>query len=121
MTTETLPEVRPLEPTTPIRPSEAIWLGCLGTEPQIGGWGGGRYACVNRAMFIGWGEKDDDFPQYMHVDRRVPVLEPPCGWRCFDVEAGLDRRTASWVLIHLNDFHEWTRPAIADWLAEQGL
>lgn len=133
MTTETLtptteppttePRTAPLEPTTPIRPSEAIRLGCLLAPVQTDGeWGYGEHACVNRALVLGMTGDDEGYSQYLTVDRLLVGIKPPCGWACMDSWAG-PHRSPSWVLIHLNDSlrHRWSRERIADWLEGLGL
>jgi hypothetical protein len=105
MTTETFPATTPVhEPTTPIRPSVAIRLGCLTTEQAFGEFGGDGQttACVVIAAAIGgfhgsW--------SLLLANRHCPVT------LCF--------RKAS--VVHLNDDHRWSRERIASWLAEQGL
>lgn len=127
MTTETMPAVVPLEPTTPIKPSEAIRLGLLlAPEPSEGHWGEGTSACANRALVLGLLGDDGGYPRYTEADRALGDVEPPCGWDCLDgwyLGGGEKKRSPSWVLIHLTDApnHRWSRERIADWLEGLGL
>ena len=102
MTTETLPAVAPFEPTTPIKPSEAIRLGCLIAPVQaFGEPGDGEAACAIAALDLGGfrGEIPD------------AVYDLDCPGGCVE-PAGV---------MHLHDDHRWSRERIADWLEGLGL
>lgn len=115
MTTETLPTTVPLEPTTPIKPSEAIRLGCLVSPIQMFDdlyvSDDGRESCVYGAMALGQGARgyDDviDLAEELVVARDEDC--PECG------------RGDEDTLVHLNDYHRWSRERIADWLEGLGL
>jgi hypothetical protein len=92
-----------LEPTTPIKPSDAIRLGCLIAPVQvfeISGDPESGEACAIAAM--GRGGFTGDVP-YPHPYPQCPACEQPGG------------------VVHLNDDHRWTRERIADWLEGLGL
>jgi len=125
MTTETqTPETRPievpLEPTTPIRPSEAIRLGCLlapvqSFEDLTDGPG---TACVLGALYLGYGEPLDgseDFRVPAAEDARDSVYDLSCPEGCGSLAFQLS------TVAHLNDDHRWSRERIADWLEGLGL
>lgn len=121
MTVETAPVTTPIEVVTPIKPSEAIRLGCLTTRQYFGSWGqlapdGTVEACALGAMSIGYGDgKADDDPwvpadgtatdRFWRTTNTLPC--PVCGVG-FAVEC-------------LNDDHRWSRERIADWLEGLGL
>lgn len=115
MTTKLAPA--PVETVTPIKPSEAIRLGCLIAPVQlvddIYADEELHAACVYGAMALGmgmpWSVAD------AHADQLSD--DPPTGEPC--PVAGCQNRFD--VLLHLNDDHRWSRERIADWLAEQGL
>jgi hypothetical protein len=122
MTTETLPAVAPFEPTTPIKPSEAIRLGCLIAPVQEfeGPYFNAyiRSACAYGAMALGLGGWDSEGdPDGDRVEGKASSLH-------HNLEVG-DCPEPECVLkgdpAHLNDDHRWSRERIADWLAEQGL
>lgn len=128
MTTETMPAIRetPIETVTPIRPSEAIRLGCLTTAPRTGTMlsrdaSGAFSACALGAMAVGYGfrpGRDDQRDLIDYLDRAVtqPLPIGACPLGC-------DGKWLS-VVIHLNDMHGhrgWSRERIADWLDGLGL
>lgn len=88
MTTETMPEVRPAEPTTPIKPSEAIRLGRLIRPVPCSGYaiGGANEACALGAMALGWGgQEDDDAAWDLAWDRLHDLgVDPRDIWQPFD-------------------------------------
>lgn len=116
-------QTAPIETVTPIRPSEAIRLGCLLAPVQVfiaesDGSGG---ACAMGAMRLGFGGHDNgisvsDTPAFVAAkcaakarfgpDKFGPC--PDCGRAATDVP-------------HLNDDHRWSRERIADWLEGLGL
>lgn len=109
-------EVRPAAPVetvTPIKPSEAIRLGCLLRPLQafgtIADTRGG--VCALGAMMFGFGADGMGF----HV-ARVTVSDLPCP-ACGRIRGAADLFTPA----HLNDDHRWSRERIADWLEAQGL
>lgn len=125
MTTETIPasapETVPFEPTTPIKPSEAIRLGCL--KYPVQGFGDtikGNAACALGAMLggFGWDDEGDEsswcdprLDRFFTDDKRCPACEM--------------LTDSSYLVAHLNDRHGrddgWTRERIADWLGGLGL
>lgn len=120
MTLTREPASVPAEPTTPIKPSEAIRLGCLTYPVQAFGSFRANHAgegCAMDAMFAGLGEPED-------VDLRTAVIDRlaiPCpdghehGSEAWGVGVGRS------VAAHLNDGHRWSREAIATWLEGLGL
>jgi hypothetical protein len=118
-----VPETRPVEPTTPILPSEAIRLGCL-IAPVQGDWwfdNQGR-ACANGAMAIGFGW--DPESKRHALDFIYPVSDP-LGNVFGCPEQGTATCAGSHPLYeaiwHLNDTHEWSRERIAAYLESRGL
>ncbi len=114
MTTETLPTVVPLEPTTPIKPSEAIRLGCLIAPQQAFNHylsGDGAAACALGAAALGW-NTDPVEAQFLIEDVLLPRTVCP--------EPGCTDGHFGWPAI-LNDTHRWSRERIADWLEGLGL
>lgn len=119
MTTETIPasapETVPFEPTTPIKPSEAIRLGCLIAPVQaFGGWfPSNDSACALGAMQIGFG------------GGRIVGFGWPEAYTKFrqNVRLPLDGEMlrSGHALMVLNDRDHWTRERIADWLEGLGL
>jgi hypothetical protein len=122
--TEAPSRVAPSEPTTPIRPSEAIRLGML-VRPVAGRvemFQGDDIACALGAMAIGFGfapNRENRLSGYATVEARLPqTLEPPCG--CVTGKAS-DSWSSTAVIYHLNDQHGWARECIAEWLRQEGL
>ena len=111
MTIETSPATVPLEVVTPIKPSEAIRLGCLLAPVQAFGCyqDAPGTACVVGAMNLGWGKPVD----YSDWDVFGAINFLPCPPCRVDLNS-----LAS--LTHLNDYHRWTRERIADWLEGLG-
>ena len=61
MTLTTTRTAAPVEVVTPIKPSEAIRLGCLRSLPTAGEWydwddDGRLHACALGAAMLGWGD-----------------------------------------------------------------
>ena len=105
METVTVTAPTPIETVTPIRPSEAIRLGCLLAPVQAFGGPGERNkreACAVAAMVRG-GSADID----VFAGSDTPC--PACG------------RSRRGPVLHLNDDHRWSRERIADWLEGLGL
>jgi hypothetical protein len=116
----------PIEVVTPIKPSEAIRLGCLttaqGRETYIAKRQGQWQACAYGAMAVGYGfdpsgtdgRRIDDFilPGEVQIEGQISESScpaPACATARYD------------LLIHLNDDHRWSRERIADWLESLGL
>lgn len=112
-------ETRPIEVTTPIRPSEAIRLGCLIAPVQK--FGGAHYvadngaACVVGAGMLGMGYRLPDGPNDFEDDLQGSERDGKCPVDdCGDSDVSI-------LAIHLNDDHRWSRERIADWLEGLGL
>lgn len=100
----------PVETVTPIRPSEAIRLGCLVLPVQeFGSAGDGRQTgCVHAAAISGGNVFLSNVWTDTFGDGPLPACpEPDC------------RRDGH--ALHLNDDHRWSRERIADWLEGLGL
>lgn len=131
MTTETLTRPAPVETVTPLRPSEAMRLGCLTTrQGTMVLASGDRYACALGAMLIGYGFDRDRLHAENALDDVLPEGHPllerfervgrvedwyhcpvrRCSRQSSDLEA---------AVIHLNDGHTWKRERIADWLEQE--
>jgi len=112
-----MPAVTPLEPTTPIKPSEAIRLGCLIAPVQIFNDGyvdGAGGACGVGAGVLGMGwDASRHFGRFGRFEMLLDGLPPVCPVAGCEFEEG--------NIVHLNDDHRWSRERIADWLADQGL
>lgn len=113
----TLPTTEPVEKVTPIKPSEAIRLGCLAFPVQhFGGLAQGNRACAMGAMYAGYGdsphspgitsESEAGFFQL----KEAHLSCPECDLKDDDIPVA-----------HLNDDHRWSRERIADWLESIGL
>lgn len=142
--------VAPAEPTTPMRPSEAMRLGAMSTEQAFGTGGGGvTMACAIVAMQIGYGVIDergfwsDAASNAVHFGAggiarvasslRLPVdpAAPYRPWWVSRIEGyhevhacpvhGCRDTDGQSLIIHLNDSHRWPRNKIADWLESIGL
>ncbi len=114
MTTETLMRPAPVEVVSPIKPSEAIRLGCLLAPVQAFGslWGVGHrrgdgHACVVGSMLLG------GFPERGIAGWTGHEVPCPQGCPRLSYEGG--------TVPHLNDDHHWSRERIADWLESLGL
>lgn len=106
----------PIETVSPIKPSEAIRLGCLIAPVQ----GFDRYfgndddsACAIGAAALGW--SNGEWADAVEADR--DIADRIINLRC--PHPGCLIHLASVPI--LNDNHRWSRERIADWLAEQGL
>jgi hypothetical protein len=101
----------PIEVVTPIKPSEAIRLGCLIAPVQSFG----SYidldgaACAIGAASLAYGEDPGvtHFKPSFWPQAGIPCPEPDC--------------TGTAGIMHLNDAHRWSRERIADWLEGIGL
>ena len=121
MTTATIatPVAPATEPTTPMKLSEAIRIGSLLTKPQRYSymrWEGAKlYACALGAAAYVHGARDGDAVWRWACDRGIGRLDAECP-ACYRLpEPGVG------TVQHLNDFHGWERPRIADWLEGIGL
>jgi hypothetical protein len=103
------PVAVPVEPTTPIKPSEAIRLGCLLAPVQAFGlYVDGEARCVIGTAALAYGEE----PAVTHIRE---------GWWFLNVSCPADGCLSLARPLHLNDTHRWTRERIADWLESLGL
>jgi hypothetical protein len=114
------PSVAPvIEPTSPLRLSEALRLGSLTTRQGFGTLHGpdpDQFCALGTIMYGLTG----DVREIDSVRERTGLDDDACApCHCIYV---LDwRRQPLWYVIeHLNDAHEWTRPQIADWLESEG-
>jgi hypothetical protein len=125
--TITTPAV-PLETVTPLKPSEAMRLGCLTTEQAFSELvtEDGAKACALGAMAIGYGVARADIAGITWWPESVPrttLIDCPVQHGCWSSGSN----TAVWMsdpgslVMHLNDGHEWPRERIADLLSEHGL
>lgn len=107
----------PVETVTPIKPSEAIRLGCLTTVQGFG--------------FV-WGTDEDGTPRTGKHNGQACVMgaailggfTPDAFWRGHSLPCpACDRRPCAdlGTPAHLNDDHRWPRERIADWLEGIGL
>ena len=110
------------ETVTPIKPSEAVRLGCLLAPRQITGtrFDGDDGACATGAMFLGGGLGRQPITPAHWV--RWPALmgrarhpEPCLTW-----SSPHKLILVSFLIDHLNDSHRWSRERIADWLEGLG-
>jgi hypothetical protein len=118
MTTETMPAAAPIETVTPIKPSEAIRLGCLIAPVQLRDDAYvseyRRAACAFGAMALGYGyDWPDADREASHMYKSIRASGPCPAGGCDDPDFGDG--------MHLNDVHRWTRERIADWLEGLGL
>ena len=91
---------------SPIRPSEALRYGSLFSEQAFGQAiddNGGLCAAATI------GEVSDDAWVFA-----IREPEEPCPVCAYPDRPG-------YLVVHLNDYHRWTRPQIADWLQSVGL
>jgi hypothetical protein len=111
MTSDTLtaPAVGvPAEPTTPIKPSEALRLGRLVRPVQVFGHfrDGLLGACAYSAMAIGADGNYELFDQLPKFPRC-----PACG----------NGYSGAGMILHFNDDHKWSDDQIVAWLESLGL
>lgn len=125
----------PIETVTPIRPSEAIRLGCLTTARITGRLvdDDGQSACAVGAMLIGWNGslRDNDAAMdamdgtaWDQVDQRAAACPEPHPKGNPERVSCVRSMPVYMVMQHLNDLsgrHEWSRERIADWLESLGL
>lgn len=107
----------PIEKVTPIKPSEAIRLGCIIAPIQLFN---SVYideqtlsACAIGAMALGMGgdwNKAHGLVNELHGSDRFDGV-------CPEQDCVTERADP----VHLNDTHRWSRERIADWLEEHGL
>ena len=107
----------PVERVTPIKPSEAIRLGCLVAPVQgFTSWQGRPgQACALGALALGLGWDGSSKGRYGFYGRFMADLAAAS----LTCEHGSYRQTET--LWHLNDTHRWSRERIADWLEGLGL
>jgi hypothetical protein len=134
MTTETFAPTAPIETVTPIKPSEAIRLGCLIAPKQLFGktrdYSGGdrQKACAIGAMELGLGDASGngaDFEAFRRLRDMTPTtcpVDPTHEYHEYGVEnVGWSDDAGPTAIAHLNDDHRWSRERIADWLEGLGL
>jgi hypothetical protein len=126
MTTERLPRTAPSEPTTPIRPSEAIRLGTLLRPVQCSGHelhpDDPTKACAWGALRLGYG--DDHALVNAAAAHRIGKC--PGSDSCHFNRPDSVPLYTMWAVAHLNDGYcmngvGWSRERIADWLEGLGL
>lgn len=109
----------PVETAKPLKLSEALRLGAMGTKQSYGSWhdtdaeGNDMMCALSTAWYALTGHKGNDASGSPLADllSDKQVRHP--------VEGGHSDIMS--VVINLNDTHRWTRPAIADWLESIGL
>jgi hypothetical protein len=117
--TETIPLTeRPVETVKPLKLSEALRLGSMGTK-QHRGWhkvdadGNDLMCAMSTAWYALTGHKGNDANGTpLHTLLEGKVVEHPVGG---------SQMSLAGTIIDLNDQHRWTRPQIADWLESIGL
>ena len=108
-----------VEPTTPMKLSEAIRLGSLLTEPLRYSYmqhvGGQTHTCALGAAAYVHGARDRDQAfRWARIHGVIGLqVECPACHVVLDLKYG--------IVQHLNDQHRWDRPRIADWLEGIGL
>jgi hypothetical protein len=112
----------PIETVTPIKPSEAIRLGCLTTVQKFDGFGfdDETEACAEGAMLVGYGESRASDGLGERIRAHFPTMDyyfQPCP-AC--ANEPMEHRYVS-PIYRLNDDHRWARERIADWLESLGL
>jgi hypothetical protein len=113
------PETRPapVEVTTPIRPSEAIRLGCLTTTPGVAEFFDGKgAACALGAMAIGLGYTGPRHGGYVPGAWRIAFEALPG-----ELPSPAGEMTDAIDAIWLRNDSGWSREAIASWLESRGL
>jgi hypothetical protein len=109
-----------VEPVSPLRLSEALRLGSIGTRQGYGqliNKDGALCAVGTILRGFGWDDNDIWSPREPAPPALTHLTAEPCpacafGFRHMYVEA---------AVVHLNDYHHWTRSEIADWLEGRGL
>ena len=124
MTTDVRPLTAPIEVVTPIRPSEAIRLGCLTTVQNFGltSADNGHRVCAIGAMQIGLGT--DDYGTFAAARDSTPTtcpVDPTHQYNERGEGIGWSDFAGPTAIAHLNDDHRWSRERIADWLESLGL
>lgn len=128
------PAAVPQEPTTPMKLSEAIRLGCLVTEPLTGTlWDHiyNRYgnpireygrACALGAAAIGrFGLNHKGVAGTPYLPSWIKEFGLPDEKIVCPVSRDCAHVQLPNQVTHLNDHHEWDRLRIADWLDSKGL
>ena len=121
MTTDTITAPAPIETVTPIKPSEAIRLGCLTTRQTFKAYGSGEEACAMGAMVVGLGcvpNQDDYVPRSRAALLAEHAINTVSNKGC---PVRSCSPAADNIVVHLNDDHRWSREQIADWLEGVGL
>ena len=131
--TEVRTTTPPIEVVTPIKPSEAIRLGCLIAPVQMFGQtrdflGGDRQkACAIGAMELGLGDPNGngaDFEDLARLRDLTPTTCPVDPTHRYDERrgsVGWSEDAGPTAIAHLNDDHRWSRERIASWLESIGL
>lgn len=123
MATVTIPETTervetqplPLETPKPLKLSEALRLGAMGTKQAFGNWtdADGAMCAMSTAWYALTGHEEHD----AQSTQLVRLLD---GRRVTNPETGHDHSLTA-VIIDLNDDKKWPRHKIADWLESIGL
>lgn len=107
--------------------SEAILLGSVGTRQAFMTWDDGQggtcaWGAAFKAAGISYAERSE-LPQRWPVTTYVTPC-PVCGWERLWSSSPHQPQTVAHrvaivgsVIVHLNDYHKWTRPRIAEWVA----
>ena len=109
---------RPIEERKPMKLSEAMRLGAMGTKQAFGSWhylkdGEDRMCAISTAWYALTGEKS-------HDGGNTPLHQMLEGVKVNSPVDGVEMSLAS-AIIGLNDNHHWGRDRIAGWLETQGL
>lgn len=122
MSTQTIeaPVETPIEVVKPLKLSEAIRLGSMGTQQAYGRWHektdeGVAMCAMSTAWFALTGRAEED----AHASALAEALQARHAPHPADPTVR-DWSVAS-VIIDLNDQHRWPRHKIADWLEGLGL
>jgi hypothetical protein len=110
----------PVEPTTPLKLSEALRLGSLTTKQgfnRLQGPAPDEFCAIGTIVHVlGMDDVSGQIPARRHTQLHLGVSAA-----CDCVRPSVHPSTVWYVTEHLNDFHRWTREKIADWLESQGL
>lgn len=126
-------EAQPVERVTPLAPGEALRLGRLIAPRQIHGMLFHQYddalgACAAGALALGYGHTPQEFMRrgsYRATLGDALLAQWPAGYAlrqmrcpagCADDRLG---NNAIAMVMHLNDEHDWSTAAVADWLDAQ--
>lgn len=102
-----------IEVSTPLRLSEALRLGAMGTKQTFGRLGDLRNtACAIGAVYHGFGFNGYD-AESMELNRIISAVTVACG--------GCDWNSSlSATIVHMNDAHKMPREKIADYIESLG-